>query len=228
MQAAPSAAPPKGGLKKKPPTKPDPTAAITVGMAAASLKQPVFKRFSLSIEFPVLISPTTYFGSDGRKRVCVDFHTITQHFDNYKTEVSGKTLKLYMKLHKSFFSTKRVNNEIAMTQADRDTIISAQTETSSLVYGQCGDEENIWSLPQIVVLPFEVESEAYFKPIFSDGCDKLYTKLSAESEANGGSFPDNAVHQMYTFLRFIAIGTEKAIKGSNKINEQVNISPNRR
>jgi len=64
--------------------------------------------------------------------------------------------------------------------------------------------------------------------IFSDGCDKLYTKLSAESEANGGSFPDNAMHQMYTFLRFIAIGTEKAIKGSNKINEQVNISPNRR
>ena len=39
---------------------------------------------------------------------------------------------------------------------------------------------------------------------------------------------DNAVHKMYTFLRVIAIVTEKAIKGSNKMNEQVNISPNRR
>jgi len=95
MQAAPSAAPPKGGTKKKSPTKPNPTAAITVGMAAASLKQPVFKRFSLSIEFPVTTSPTGYFSSDGRRRVYVDFFTITQHFDNYKAEVSGKTLKLY-------------------------------------------------------------------------------------------------------------------------------------
>jgi len=96
MQAAtPPPSVPKGGLKKKPPTKPDPTAAITVGMAAASLKQPVFKRFSLSIEFPVTTSPMGYFSSDGRWRVYVDFFTITQHFDNYKAEVSGKTLKLY-------------------------------------------------------------------------------------------------------------------------------------
>ena len=198
MQAAPSVTPPKGGPKKKFPTKSNPTAAITVGMAAASLKQPVFKRFSLSIEFPVTTSPTGYFSSDGRRRVCVDFFTITQPFDNYKAEVSGKTLKLYMKLPKMFFKPERVNNEIAINQADRDTIVSAQTETASLVYGQYGDEEKIGSLPQVVVLPFEVESEAYFKPIFSDGCDKLYTKLSAESEANGGSFPNNAVHQMYT------------------------------
>ena len=132
-----------------------------------------------------------------------------------------------MKLPKMFFKPKHMNNEIAINQADRDTIVSDQTQTASLVYGQYGDEENIWSLPQVVVLPFEVESEAYFKPIFSNGCDKLYTKLSAESEANGGSFPNNAVHQTYTYLRFIAVGTEKAIKGSNKINEQVNISPTR-
>ena len=63
--------------------------------------------------------------------------------------------------------------------------------------------------------------------IFSGGCDKLYSKLSAESEAAGGSFPDNAVHQMYTYLRVIAIGKEKASQGSNKVEEQVNISPTR-
>jgi len=126
-----------------------------------------------------------------------------------------------------FFKPERVNNEIAINQADRDTIVSAQTETASLVYGQYGDEENIWSLPQVVVLPFEVENDTFFKPIFSDGCDKLYSKLSVESEANGGTFPDNAVHQMYTFLSFIAVGTKKALWGSNKIDEQVNISPTR-
>ena len=93
------------------------------------------------------------------------------------------------------------------------------------MYIQFGDEENIWSLPQVVVLPFEVENDAFFKPIFSDGCNKLYSKLSVESEANDGTFPDNAVHQMYTYLHFIAVSTEKALRGSNKIDEQVNISP---
>jgi hypothetical protein len=34
-------------------------------------------------------------------------------------------------------------------------------------------------IPQVAHLPFEVENEAYFKPIWSDSCDKLYTKLSA-------------------------------------------------
>lgn len=215
--------------KKKTATKPDPTAAITMGMAAASLKpSSVCKRFNLSIHFPVLVSPTGYFSSDGRRRVCVDFFGITQHFDNYKAEVSGKTVKLFMKLPKRFFDPQRVNSEIANVQTDRDTMVSAQTETASMVYKQYGDEENIWSSPQVVDLPFEVENVAYFKPIFSDGCDKLYAELSNESVAAGGSFPDNSVHQMYTYLRVIAIGCERAIQGSNKVEGQFNISPTRR
>ena len=160
--------------------------------------------------------------------MCVDFLTITQHFDNYKAVVSGKTLKLYMKLPKRFFDPQRVNKEIANNQLDRDTIVSAQTETSSMIFQQYGGEDDIWSNAQVVVLPFEVENEAYFKPIYSDSCDKLYSKLSDESVAVGGSFPDSAVHQMYTYLRIIAIGVEKATRGSNKIDEQVNISPTRR
>jgi hypothetical protein len=231
MQAPtlPSIATGAGGLnKKKTATKPDPTAAITVGMAAASLKpSSVCKRFDLSIHFPYLLSPTGYFKLDGKRRVCCDFFGITQHFDNYKAEVSGRTIKLFMKLPKRFIDPQRVDSEIANVPSDRDTMVSAQTETASMVYKQYGDEDNIWSSPQVVVLPFEVENEAFFKPIFSDGCDKLYAKLSTESVANGGLFSDKAVHQMYTYLRVIAIGSERAIRGSNKIEEQLNISPTR-
>ena len=229
MQAPPppSIATGAGALpKKKTATKPDPTAAITVGMAKASLK-PLVKRFDLGIHFPYTLSPTGFFGSDGKKRICVDFISITQHFDNYKAEVSGQTLKLYMKIPKRFLDPQRLNSELANIVHDRDTIVSAQTETASMIYKQYGDEDNIWSSPQVVHLPFEVENEAYFKPIWSDGCDKLYTKLSAECVAAGGSFSDKAVHQMYCYLRVIAIGSERAIRGSNKIEEQLNLSPTR-
>ena len=214
--------------KKKTATKPDPTAAITVGMAAASLK-PLVKRYDLSIHFPYHLSPTGFFISDGKKRICVDFISITQHFDNYKAEVSGKTLKLYMKIPPRFVDPRRLNSELANITTDRDTIVSAQTDTASMIYKQYGDQDNIWSSPQVVHLPFEVENQAYFKPIWSDGCDKLYAKpkLSAECVAAGGSFSDKAVHQMYCYLRVIAIGSERAIPGSNKIEEQLNISPTR-
>ena len=113
MQAAPSAAPPKGGPKKKLPTKPDPTAAITAGMAAASLKPPVCKRFDLNINFPYFMSPTWYFRDDGKRHVCVDFFGITQHLDNYKVEVSGKTLELFMTFFSRFFDPQRVDCKIA-------------------------------------------------------------------------------------------------------------------
>lgn len=212
--------------KKKTATKPDPTAAITVGMAAASLK-PSVKRYDLSIHFPYHLSPTGYFRSDGKRRVCVDFFSITQHFDNYKAEVSGKTLKLYMKIPPRFFDPRRLDSELRNIAQDRDTIVSAQTDTASMIYKQYGDEDNIWSPPQVVHLPFEVENQAYFKPIWSDGCDKLYAKLSAECVAAGGLFSDKAVHQMYCYLRVIAIGSERAIPGSNKIEEQLNLSPTR-
>ena len=81
--------------------------------------------------------------------------------------------------------------------------------------------------PKLWFFHLKGENDTFFKPIFSDGCDKLYSKLSNESVAAGGTFPDNAVHQMFTYLRVIAIGSERASKGSNKIAEQVNISPTR-
>ena len=146
-------------------------------MAAASLKPSLVKRYDLSIHFPYTSSPMGYFGDD-KRRICVDFISITHHFDNYKAEVSGKTLRLYMKLPKRFIDPQRLNSELANIGSDRDTIVSAQTETASMIYNQYRDEDNIWSSPQVVHLPFEVENEAYFKPIFSDGCDKLYSKLS--------------------------------------------------
>jgi hypothetical protein len=70
MQDSPAT---KKAVKKKPPTsKPDPTAAITSGLKAASLSQK-FVRYDLSIKFPVTVSPTGYF-RDGQMRICVDFH----------------------------------------------------------------------------------------------------------------------------------------------------------
>ena len=71
MQDSPAA---KKAVKKKPPaSKPDPTAAITIGLKAASLSQPKFVQYNLSIKFPVTVSPTGYF-RDGQMRICVDFH----------------------------------------------------------------------------------------------------------------------------------------------------------
>ncbi len=60
-------------IVKKPPTsKPNPTAAIATGLKVASLSQPKFIRYDLSIKFPVTVSPMGYF-RDGQMRICVDF-----------------------------------------------------------------------------------------------------------------------------------------------------------
>ena len=51
-------------------------------------------------------------------------------------------------------------------------------------------------------LPFEVENQAYSKPIWSDGCD-------TECVAAGGSFSDKAVHQIiptYESLQLVVNG----------------------
>ena len=97
-----------------------------------------------------------------------------------------------------------------------------------MVYRQYGDDANIWSSPQLVALPFEVENVLFFKPIWSDGCEDLYSQLNAKSETNGGTFPNNAVHQLFLFLRVIVISSDKASVGSNKMADQFNISPTRR
>jgi hypothetical protein len=227
-QAASSAK--KAVSAKKPPStgkKPDPTSAITSTLAAVSL-QPKLVRYNLSIEFPVLVSPTGFF-RDGQKRICVDFLAIGMHFENnYKVETSGKTLKLFMKIPRRFVDPSRLDTELAIVLNDRDTIVSAQRETASMVYRQYGDDANIWSSPQLVALPFEVENVLFFKPIWSDGCEDLYSQLNAKSETNGGTFPTNAVHQLFLFLRVILISSDKASVGSNKMADQFNISPTRR
>ena len=225
-QAASSA---KKAVRAKKPSagKPDPTSAITSTLAAVSL-QPKCVRYNLSIEFPVLVSPTGFF-RDGQKRICVDFLAIGMHFENnYKVETSGKTLKLFMRIPRRFVDPSRLDTELAIVLNDRDTIVSAQRETASMVYRQYGDDANIWSSPQFVALPFEVENVLFFKPIWSDGCEDLYSQLNTKSETNGGTFPNNAVHQLFLFLRVILISSDKASIGSNKMADQFNISPTRR
>jgi hypothetical protein len=216
----------KKAIVKKPSTasKPDPTAAITSTLGAVSLS-PKCVRYNISIGFPFLLSPTGYF-RDGQRRVCVDFLGIGMHFEkNYKVETSGKTLKLFMRIPPRFVNPSRVDAELANVANDRDTIVSAQRETASMVYRQHGDDGNIWSSPQVVALPFEVETVSFFKPIWSDGCEDLYTKLNAGSEANGGTFPNNAVHQLFLILRVILVSSDKASLGTNKMEDQFNISP---
>jgi len=118
--------------------------------------------------------------------------------------------------------------ELAHIVNDRDTIVSAQRETASMVYRKYGEDANIWSSPQLVALPFAVENILFFKPIWSDGCEDLYSKLNRESETNGGTFPNNAVHQLFLILRVILVSCDKASIGSNKMADQFNISPTRR
>ena len=68
--------------------------------------------------------------------------------------------------------------------------VSAHQETANMIYRQYGDDGNIRSPPQIVALPFEVESVIFFKPIWSDGCETLFSQLNAQSEVNGGAVPN--------------------------------------
>ena len=97
-----------------------------------------------------------------------------------------------------------------------------------MVYCQYSDDGNIWSSPQVVVLLFKVKTVSFFKPIWSDGCEDLYTKLNVGSKSNGSTFPNNAVHQLFLILRVILFSSDKASLGSNKMADQFNISPTRR
>ena len=215
--------------KKPSAGKPDPISAITSTLATVSLQsQPKSVRFNLSIGFPVLMSPTVYF-RDGQRHICVDFLATSMHFENnYKVETSGKTLKLFMRIPQRFMDPSRVDGELAAVLNDCDTIVSAQQETASMVYRQYSDDANIRSSPQLVALPFEVENVLFFKPIWSDGCEDLYSKLRAESETNSCTFPNNAVHQLFLILRVILVSSVKASIGSNKMADQFNISPTHR
>ena len=152
--------------KKPAAGKPDPTAAIASSLAATSLQsQPKLVWFSLSVQFPSLVSPTGYFW-DGQMRCYVDFLAIGVQFENnYRVEISGKTLKLFMRIPPGFINSSRLNTELQGVLNDHDTIISAQRETASMVYCQHGNDGNILTPPQVVALPWEVENISFFKPI---------------------------------------------------------------
>jgi hypothetical protein len=219
----------KASSAKNPPaSKPDPTAAITSSLAAASLQsQPKFIWHNLSVQLPVLMSPTGYF-RDGQMRFCVDFLGIGMDFENnYRVETSCKIPKLFMKIPRRFINPNCVDAELVGVANDRDTIVSAQQEMTSMVYCQHGNDANIWSLPQVVALPFEVEAVHFFKPIWSNGCEDLYSKLNHQSKVIGGSFPNNAIHQLFLFLCVILVSSDKASQRSNKMEDQYNISATR-
>ena len=74
----------------------------------------------------------------------------------------------------------------------------------------------------------ERENVIFFKPIWSDCWETLFSKLNTQSEVNGGTVPKNAVHQMFLYLRVMLVSIDKAIQGSNKMADQFNISPARR
>jgi hypothetical protein len=120
-----------------------------------------------------------------------------------------------------------VDGELVGVLNDCDTIVSAQRETANMIYCQYVNDDNIWSPPQVVALPFEVESVIFFKPIWSNGCETLFSQLNAQSKVNGGTVPNNAVHQMFLYLRVILVSSKKAIQGSNNMTGQFNISPAR-
>jgi hypothetical protein len=103
-----------------------------------------------------------------------------------------------------------VDVELVGVANDRNTILSAQQETASMVYCKHGNNANIWNPPQVVALPFEVEAVHFFQPIWSDGCEDLYSKLNRQSKVNSGSFPNNAVHQLFLFLSVILVSSDKA------------------
>ena len=85
--------------------------------------------------------------------ICVDFQGIGMDFDNYRAEISGKTVKLFMRVSRKFIDPNRVDGELAAMLNDCDTIVSAQQETANMIYRQYGNGGNIWSPPQVVALP---------------------------------------------------------------------------
>jgi hypothetical protein len=76
-----------------------------------------------------------------------------------------------MRIPLLFVGHQRLESELANNLADHATIISAQRETSSLVFGIHGEADDIWSLPQIVAPPFKCDNVFYVKQVWSNGDD---------------------------------------------------------
>ncbi len=85
--------------------------------------------------------------------VCVDLFGIAMDFkNNYRVETSGKTLKLFIKIPWRFINPNHVDAELVGVANNPDAVISAQRETTSMVYCQHGNDANIWSPPKVVAI----------------------------------------------------------------------------
>jgi len=160
------------------------------------------------------------------RRICLDFFGIPMHKNKYKVELDdGIIVKLFMRISSSFVGHNRLESEIENNLPDCVTIISAQRETSSMIFGIHGEADDIWSLHQIVALPFKCDNVFYVRQVWSNGDDELFAKMTHDSMMNGGQVPDNSVHQMFLFQRIIFTGTDKAPISSNRVASQFNITP---
>jgi hypothetical protein len=88
-----------------------------------------------------------------------------------------------------------------------------------------GEADDIWSLPQIVALPFKCNNIFYVRQVWSNGGNKLFAEMTDDSMMNGGQVPDDLVHQMFLFQRIIFTGTDKALVSSNRVASQFSYSP---
>ncbi len=134
-------------------------------------------------------------------------------------------IKVSMKIPPSFLGYQRLITELDQSKVvqDRDTIMSAQRETSSLVCAHYGDGNKIWLPPFVIPLPFCCENGFKTKQLWADGCDDLYAHMSAL--ANVRQCPANNVHQLNCYLRVILTGSEKAHEQSHRIANQFLVSP---
>ena len=153
------------------------------------------------------------------------FFGIPMHKNKYKVELDdGIIVKLFMRIPPSFVGHNCLESEIENNLPDRATIISTQRETLSMIFGIHGEADDIWSLPQIVALPFKCNNVFYVRQVWSNGGNKLFVEMTDDSMMNGGLVLDNSVHQMFLFQLIIFRGTDKAPISSNRVTSQFNIS----
>ena len=154
------------------------------------------------------------------------FFGIPMHKNKYKVELDdGIIVKLFMRIPPSFVGHNCLESEIENNLPDHATIISAQRETSSMIFGIHGEADDIWSLPQIVALPFKCDNVFYVRQVWGNGNDELFVEMTHNSMMNGGQVLDDSVYQMFLFQWIIFTGTDKAPVSSNSVASQFNISP---
>ncbi len=131
------------------------------------------------------------------------FFGIPMHKNKYKVELDDAIIvKLFMRIPPLFVGHNCLESDIENNLPDCATIISAQQETASLIFGIHGEADDIWSLPQIVALPFKWDNVFYVRQVWSNGNDELFAEMTNDSITNGGQVPDDSVHQFFSTNRF--------------------------